>query len=238
VAVDSGVTRQVTDHPAEDWDPAFSPDGQQILWSSNRGGHFEIWRGNVDGTGARQLSQDGEDAENPTQSLDGRTVYSSVGSRAGLWIIEAGGKERRVTTDGAAHPEVSLDGRWIVAHGSQESASEQLLGYDTATGKSWTIAKDLGATNAISVGRARLSTDGRTVYSIGTESGRQRYGVYAQDFVPDRDTSATRTIVAGFDDEHLTESFGVSPDGKHLVTSELFRQSTILLVEGLKSIER
>jgi hypothetical protein len=88
------------------------------------------------------------------------------------------------------------------------------------------------------VGRARLAADGRTVYSIGTETGRQRYGVYAQEFIPGRDTSATRTIVAGFDDEHQTESFGVSPDGKHLVTAELFRQSTILLVEGLKSIER
>jgi Tol biopolymer transport system component len=241
VAVDSGVTRQVTDHPAEDWDPAFSPDGKQILWSSNRGGHFEIWRGNVDGTGARQLSHDGEDAENPTQSLDGRTVYASGGgSRAGLWIIEPGGKERRVTTDGAAHPEVSLDGRWIVAHGSPEPASQQLLGYDTTTGQSWTIAKDLsGVSNdAISVGRARLAADGTKVYSIATEASRQRYGVYVQDFIPDRETSATRTIVAGFDDEHQTESFGVSPDGKHLVTAELFRQSTILLVEGLKSIER
>ena len=212
VAVDSGVTRQVTDHPGEDWDPAFSADGKQILWSSNRSGHFEIWQGHVDGTGARQLSRDGQDAKNPTQSLDGRTVYASVGRRSGLWIIEPGGKERRVTTDGSAHPEVSLDGRWIVAHGSQESPSEQLLGYDTTTGKSWTIAKNLSSisNDSISVGRARLSTDGRKVYSIGTETGRQRYGVYVQDFIPGRDTSATRTIVAGFDDEHQTESFGLS----------------------------
>jgi hypothetical protein len=33
----------ITDDPADDWDPAFTPDGRKILWSSSRRGHLEIW---------------------------------------------------------------------------------------------------------------------------------------------------------------------------------------------------
>ena len=63
--------RRLTFDAADDWDPHWSPDGRHLLWSSNRSGHFEIWIAEPDGTGARQLTADGVDAENPTMSADG-----------------------------------------------------------------------------------------------------------------------------------------------------------------------
>ena len=48
----TGELRQLTDDPAHDWDPAFSPDNQHILWSSNRDGHMEVWMSTRDGSGA------------------------------------------------------------------------------------------------------------------------------------------------------------------------------------------
>ena len=66
--------RRVTDDASEDWDPAFTPDGKKIVWSSGRSGNLEIWIANTDGTGAKQISQDGVDAENPTATPDGRRV--------------------------------------------------------------------------------------------------------------------------------------------------------------------
>ena len=70
--------RRITDDGAEDWDPAFTPDGKKIVWSSGRSGNLEIWIANADGSGAKQISQDGVDAENPTATPDGQwIVYSS-----------------------------------------------------------------------------------------------------------------------------------------------------------------
>jgi serine/threonine protein kinase/Tol biopolymer transport system component len=241
----SGATRQITDHPGEDWDPAFSPDGRNILWSSNRSGHFEAWACNVDGTNARQLSHDGFDGENPTQTLDGRTVYASGNpKRAGIWLIERDGRERRITADGVLHPEVSPDGRYVVAHGllhrPDGKLESHLRGYELATGRSWVIARGLGDFNLaeINVGRPRISMDSKRVYYLAADATNERFGVYSLPLDPAQSDPSLRVAEAGFDPDHLTETFGVSPDGKSIVTAEIFRQSTIVLVEGLESLKR
>lgn len=46
---DGGSVRRITDDTAEDWDPAFTPDGKKIVWSSGRTGNLEIWIANADG---------------------------------------------------------------------------------------------------------------------------------------------------------------------------------------------
>jgi Tol biopolymer transport system component len=81
VSTKTGALRRITDDPADDWDPAFTPDGKQIVWSSKRTGHFEIWVANADGSGARQVTRDGADDENPTVTHDGWVVYCSLAPR-------------------------------------------------------------------------------------------------------------------------------------------------------------
>jgi Tol biopolymer transport system component len=48
--------RRLTDDPARDRGPAWSPDGRQIAFFSDRSGSYEIWTINADGTGLRQLT--------------------------------------------------------------------------------------------------------------------------------------------------------------------------------------
>ena len=51
----SGETR-LTDDPAWDWHPAWSPDGTRIAFESDRDGDLEIFVMNADGSGLTQLT--------------------------------------------------------------------------------------------------------------------------------------------------------------------------------------
>ena len=65
---------QLTNHPGQDSDPAWSPDGQRIAFVSNRDGDFEIFVMNADGTGVAQVTQTDATGQDrlPKWSPDGR----------------------------------------------------------------------------------------------------------------------------------------------------------------------
>jgi Tol biopolymer transport system component len=61
VDVESGKNRPLlADGSAGNIDPAWSPDGQQIVFVSNRSGATEVWAVDADGTNLRQLTSDGQ----------------------------------------------------------------------------------------------------------------------------------------------------------------------------------
>src|SRR5215467_2550318 len=100
----SGAWTRVTSGPAWDREPAWSPDGAAIVFSSDRSGKFDLWRVAVHADqGAEQAperltSSLLPDAE-PTVLRDGRVVF--VRGRLGaarLWI-RANGSETRLTKD-------------------------------------------------------------------------------------------------------------------------------------------
>ena len=61
-------------------------------------------------------------------------------------------------------------------------------------------------------------------------------GIYAQDFVPGQDTSASRRRVAGFDPDVAAESFGFAPDGSRLVVAGWLQLFSLMEAEGLKGL--
>ena len=113
----NGNWRRITS--GEDWDrePAWSPDGHTLLFSSNRGGNFDIWQVTPSDTGAAsaptRLFGTAEDESEPTVARDGRIVFvRGRGSSARLWIRDRDGSERRLTTGRTAErwPAISPDG--------------------------------------------------------------------------------------------------------------------------------
>ena len=85
------------------------------------------------------------------------------------------------------------------------------------------------------LGRGRWTPDGRRVIFTG-QGARGLDGAFIQDFIPGRDTLSTRRPIAGFDPEWLTESLGLSPDGKRLVLSESERMFSLMVAEGVPGI--
>lgn len=72
----SGVTR-LTNHPANEGDPAWSPDNSRIVFTSNRDGNSEIYVMNADGSNVINLSNHPASDVQPAWSPDGRIAFTS-----------------------------------------------------------------------------------------------------------------------------------------------------------------
>jgi len=72
----SGVTR-LTNNPADDRWPSWSPDGKRIAFTSDRDGNWEIYVMNADGSGMTRLTNNPAGNFDPSWSPDGRNIAFS-----------------------------------------------------------------------------------------------------------------------------------------------------------------
>jgi Tol biopolymer transport system component len=92
----TGVVTQLTDSPFRDEAPSWSPDGTTILFHSDRGGDFDIWAMNTDGSNQRALTSDARS--------DGFPVWNNSGTRFAftrdreLWTMAADGTDAKQLT--------------------------------------------------------------------------------------------------------------------------------------------
>jgi Tol biopolymer transport system component len=241
IATEGGVVKRITDDNAEDWDPAFTPDGKKIVWSSGRSGNLEIWIANADGSGARQVSRDGNDAENPTATADGWIVYNSFNpQKAGIWKVRQDGSQAthlvKVVT---SLPEVSPDGQFVayIADGRTVRAAIRVVRLADGQDMGFAIPiQPVRRTSAI-LGRMRWMPDGKAIAFLG-QNAEGVNGIFVQDFVPGRDTTATRRELAGFDRERATESFGIAPDGQHVTIAGWEQLFSLFSIEGVPGLTR
>ncbi len=81
---------QLTDHPAADEYPAFSPDGRRIAFISERGLTDDLYVMDSDGNNVIRLTHDGFSRFGPTWSPDGtRIAFSSFRDVVDNWEIYA-----------------------------------------------------------------------------------------------------------------------------------------------------
>ena len=112
---DEGNQKRLTANQAEDTKPAWSPDGQQIAFVSNRGdGRRQIYVMNADGSHPKKLT-DTVDNTDPSWSPDGGKIAFT--SRPGGWgahiaLMDADGHNVFRLTDGQ-EPSWSPDGQKI-----------------------------------------------------------------------------------------------------------------------------
>jgi Tol biopolymer transport system component len=103
----------------EEMDPAVSPDGKSIAFASNRSGHWNLWKGNADGSGLRELAAQSLLPFHPAWSLDSREIAfeSESSGKSEIWVISAsGGLPRRLVAmpGGAEVPSWSRDGKRVL----------------------------------------------------------------------------------------------------------------------------
>ncbi len=74
VEVASGALRRLTAHPAGDWDPRWSPNGQYIYFMSTRSGGSQVWRIARNGGEAEQVTHQPLDIGTFQVAPDGRSL--------------------------------------------------------------------------------------------------------------------------------------------------------------------
>ena len=84
----SGGLQRLMHNPHNDANPAWSPDGERILFQSDRDGNEEIYVVSTDGTGPVNLTNERGDDTSPTWSPDGRRI-AFVSNRNGNPNIHA-----------------------------------------------------------------------------------------------------------------------------------------------------
>ena len=78
--VDGTNLRNLTNHPAQDEEPEFSPDGARILFDSDRNGNADIFVMNADGTNLVQLTGSRAKEDHGAWSPDGRLSFRRSGT--------------------------------------------------------------------------------------------------------------------------------------------------------------
>ncbi|MGH9853716.1 MAG: DPP IV N-terminal domain-containing protein [Blastocatellia bacterium] len=147
------LTGPATQRPQEllastqyDVSPQYSPDGQRVVFVSDRSGSWEIWV--CDSAGKRPLQLTAfkrRYSGSPRWSSDGRQIVfdSQAEGNAEIYVISAeGGKPRRLTNDPAEDsvPSFSRDGKWVYFC-SNRSGSLQIWKLPVAGGQAVQVTK-------------------------------------------------------------------------------------------------
>lgn len=86
--VDGTAVTQLTNDPAQDMMPVFSPDGTKIAFCSNRTGNWDIYIMDLTGGQPVQITNDPADDFHPSFSPDGsKLVYCTFGNQSGQWEL-------------------------------------------------------------------------------------------------------------------------------------------------------
>ncbi|NMC30171.1 MAG: substrate-binding domain-containing protein [Pelolinea sp.] len=196
---DGKNTVNLTNNPADDFGPAWSPDGQEIAFVSNReneqGGGQYIYIMNADGSDVRQLTT-GNNSDHPDWSHDGSAIVFSSDANGNneIYVIKAdGGVEPTNLTnsdvqdtqptwspDGSKIAWLSgSDGNWdIFVMYADGSNIKQLTDNGKVTDVAWTIDNQIfsywenqenGCFNCV------MDADGSNVIDAGGKGEMQRY---------------------------------------------------------------
>jgi Tol biopolymer transport system component len=139
-----GEPVRLTDDPAPDWGPNWSPDGTRLTFYSYRTGDREIFVMSAAGGPAVQLTRSpGLDAV-PHWSPDGSEIAfrSERTGNSEIWVIAADGSASRQITDHPANDGLatwSPDGRWL-AFTSNRSGENRV----------WRVPRDGGGPEMLS----------------------------------------------------------------------------------------
>ncbi|MFQ5641217.1 MAG: protein kinase [bacterium] len=117
--VDSGTEERVTFHKGDNFDAHFSPDGENVIYQSQRTGDHEIWLQDLESKDEINLTNNPTIDIKPDWSPDGQDVVF-LSNRSGtfhLWMMNADGSNvRRLTEQPVLLPSnfwsYSLNVRW------------------------------------------------------------------------------------------------------------------------------
>jgi len=199
------------DTPSQNLDPAVSPDGRHIVWSSSRHGIRNIWRMDLDGSNPQQLTGGGGEWF-PQYSPDGKwMVYQALDSGPHhrlLWKKPLeGGAPVQLTHRPSYAPVVSPDGKMIAFNYRSEAGAPIKMAVIPFEGGALKLFDLKGPYDR----PIRWTPDGSGLAYIVTRGGVSN--IWSQPFAGGPPKQLTRF------DTHRIINFAWSRDGRHLALS-------------------
>lgn len=119
----------LTNHPADDYSPTWSPDGNAMAYVSERDGNPEIYVMNLNTNEQQRLTNHKATDIDPAWSPDGRSIaFASNLARdhaadTDIYTMDTNGKKVKRLTNKGGHnstPVWSMDGEWIAFRSTQD----------------------------------------------------------------------------------------------------------------------
>jgi len=164
------VPSRVTFDAANDWSPAWSSDGANVVFASSRSGGNDIYRKSSSGVGNDQLVYESSKNEIAVDlSPNGRYVVFSRTKGQGVndtWVFDAQEKKESPFVESQfdkIHARVSPDGRWL-AYGTNDSGMYQVVvqSFPDPNGGKWQITAQGGV-------EPKWRRDGRELFYLALD---------------------------------------------------------------------
>jgi eukaryotic-like serine/threonine-protein kinase len=156
---------------------AWSPDGKWMYMSSNRGGHFHIWRQRFPEGEPQQVTNGPTEEEGLAMQPDGKSFLTSVGTYdASVWLHD-GSRDRQVSPEGLTFSStLTSDGSEIFYLRQQEGANAfELWRTELASGKSERVLPGYNFAGDADAKSYSITSDGsRVVFAMKDDKGFSR----------------------------------------------------------------
>ena len=217
--LNSGATRQLTFDGVVAGDPAFSTDGEHVVFHSSRRGSQSLWRVPTAGGKPEQLLAGTGNAAEPALVGADSVVYTSTRPRWSLMVTDPVNGTSDVLFDSrfvVLAPELSPDGTQIVFFAGDPNGNPHLFVLPLTSGAPRQLTTGRDSVNSI----PKWSADGQWIYHYesGASNGWRRTNVASGETV---------NIVDGWTFERVHDATP-HPDGNRVVFAN---------VEGLRVLD-
>lgn len=227
MAADGTGQRQLSINTSQNFDPVVSPDGRYVVWGSRRTGNTNLWRMDIDGGNAKEITK-GVGDYFPDYSPDGKwilyTAYDPVSGFWSVWKVAAdGGTPLRITEKESALPSVSPDGKFFACNYEEVAGDGYKIAVISFEGgqpvKMFAIPGSFGRT-------IHWTNDGRALTYVDTRGGVSN--IWLQSLAG----GAPRQLT-DFKDQRIF-GFAWSRDGKQLALSRGMVISDVVLLKDFR----
>ncbi len=152
INLQQGTSSKLTFDPAEDYWPVWSPDGNSVVWASNRGGKFGLYHKPVSGAGQDVLLVPSDVTVGPTDwSSDGRFILFerfALKTKVDLWLLPLQGDRIPMPLLQTAQKEesgrFSPDMRWFAYDSDESGRQEVYVQTFPVSGGKWQVSTSGG----------------------------------------------------------------------------------------------
>ena len=170
-----GAATRFTSDPGWEAFPTWSHDGSRIIFTSNRGGVYDLYQKASNGSGMEEVAlpiERGERSDDSGRPIGKFLIYYSLGQPTHLRVLAVDGAADRKPTV-PVDPQFSSitgrfspDGRWIVYSSNESGKNEvSVRPFDSATGS-------VGAPMVVTSGGGRVPLwrgDGKEIFYMGAD---------------------------------------------------------------------